>query len=276
MLINRFILLCAFPLLIVGCATTSDSQDPVPVYKNGVKVQNKPPLPTKVKKIKKAKSKAVQSAVEQPKPAAPVGPDIVEVKPLGDSAASGPQIQALAPEPLTPEQQAFIAEQNGVSSPQGQSQVLQGASSAESQVAPIVVDNVNGPVVVDQKPELTVQVDQPFQPLDAFAPLSPAVNALVLSANRSSQSGNIEVAMTTLERAIRIEPRNPTLYYKLALLKLKTSRAREAEDLAKKAALLGGNDVAIKKHSWLLIAKSRELQGNVEGANEARVKANGF
>ena len=277
MLIKRFILIFTFSSWLVGCATLSDSQETVPVYKNGAKVQSKPGTAAKGKKSKKSKSKVVQPAVEQPKSAAPVGPDIVEVKPLGDNAASGPQIQALAPEPLTPEQQAFIAEQNGVSSPQGQPQVPQGASSAEGQVAPIVVDNVNGPVVVDQKPELaTVQVDQPFQPLDAFAPLSPAVNALVLSANQSNQSGSVESAMTTIERAIRIEPRNATLYYKLAVLKLKSLKFREAEDLAKKAALLGVNDVAIKKHSWLLIAKSRELQGNVEGANEARVKANGF
>ena len=270
MLINRFILLCAFPLLIVGCATTSDSQDPVPVYKNGVKVQNKPPLPTKVKKIKKAKSKAVQSSVLESNKV--VIPENVEIKPLGDSTSSGPKIQELAPEPLTPEQQSFIAEQNALSL----SQASQGAKSVEGQAPLIVLDDVNGAVVIEKKPEAPVSVVQPFEPLDTFTPFSPAVNALVLSANRSSQSGNIEVAMTTLERAIRIEPRNPTLYYKLALLKLKTSRAREAEDLAKKAALLGGNDVAIKKHSWLLIAKSRELQGNVEGANEARVKANGF
>ena len=82
--------------------------------------------------------------------------------------------------------------------------------------------------------------------------------------------------MTIIERAIRIEPRNATLYYKLALLKLKSSKYREAEDLAKKAALLGFNDVAIKKHSWLLIAKARELQGNTESAKEARTKANGL
>ena len=66
------------------------------------------------------------------------------------------------------------------------------------------------------------------------------------------------------------------MYYKLALLKLKASKPREAEDLAKKAALLASNDIAIKKHSWLLIAKSREVQGNIDGANEARTKANGL
>ena len=271
MLIKRFILICAIPTLLVGCATLSDSQEPVPVYKNGPKVQNKPSSASKGKMSKKTQAKVVQPNVEQPKIAAPIVPEIVEIKPLGDGAASGPNIQELAPEPLTPEQQAVIAEQNGISSSQVQSQTADpGAQPPQSPEdltsTPVVIDNVNGPVVVEQ----------PFQPLDTFAPLSPAVGALASAATQNSQSGNVDGAMTIIERAIRIEPRNATLYYKLALLKLKGFKYREAEDLAKKAALLGVNDIAIKKHSWLLIAKARESQGNAEGAKEARAKANGL
>jgi hypothetical protein len=116
----------------------------------------------------------------------------------------------------------------------------------------------------------------PFEPLETFAPLSPAVSALALAANQNSKSGNIESATTTIERAIRIEPRNATLYYKLALLRLKQSKPRLAEDLAKKAALLASNDVQLKKHSWLLVARAREMQGDLKGSSEARAKADKF
>jgi hypothetical protein len=66
------------------------------------------------------------------------------------------------------------------------------------------------------------------------------------------------------------------LYYKLALLKLKQSKPRLAEDLAKKAALLASNDTQLKKHSWLLVARAREIQGDVNGGKEARAKADKF
>ncbi|MFZ2449324.1 MAG: hypothetical protein WAW36_02245 [Methylovulum miyakonense] len=113
----------------------------------------------------------------------------------------------------------------------------------------------------------------PFEPLQAFAPLSPVVGTLVLAANKSTEKGNVESATATIERAIRIEPRNATLFYKLALLRLKQSKPKLAEDLAKKSVLLAGNDKQLKKHSWLLIARARDMQNNPEGAKEARKKA---
>lgn len=276
MLIKRFILICTVPTLLVGCAVFSGSQEPAPVYGGIAKTQDKNAATAKGKKSKKQK---VKEKVVQPKvvaPVAPVVPEIVEVKPLGDGGDSAPSIQELMPEPLTPEQQAVYMEQNGATLLQPQSSVPTDQPT-ESSSAPIEINNANGNVVVQEpKQELPIPVTPQFQPLDTFAPLSPAVSALASAATQNSQSGKIEAATTILERAIRIEPRNATLYYKLALLKLKNSNPREAEDLAKKAALLAANDTVIKKHSWLLIAKCRDVQGNVEGAKEARNKANGF
>ena len=104
-------------------------------------------------------------------------------------------------------------------------------------------------------------------------PMSPAVLALVSEAESSSRSGDLESAVVTIERALRIDPRNPTLTYKLAALRLKQSKPRLAEDLAKKAALLSANDKALKKKSWLLISEARRQQKNYNGAKEARLKA---
>jgi predicted Zn-dependent protease len=112
-----------------------------------------------------------------------------------------------------------------------------------------------------------------LKPLEKFAPQSPAVGSLVMAANENSQSGNQDSAVASIERAIRIEPRNATLYYKLAVLRLKQSKPRLAEDLARKAVLLAVNDNTLKKHSWLLIANARELQNNVAGANKAKAEA---
>jgi tetratricopeptide (TPR) repeat protein len=115
-----------------------------------------------------------------------------------------------------------------------------------------------------------------LQPLETFAPQTPAVGSLVMAANEESQGGNLDSAVSSIERAIRIEPRNATLYYKLAVLRLKQSKPRLAEDLARKAALLAVNDNNLKKHSWLLVANARELQGNIEGAKKAKAEADKY
>lgn len=116
----------------------------------------------------------------------------------------------------------------------------------------------------------------PFEPIEATVPLSPAVGALVSAANQNSKAGDLDSAAASIERAIRIEPRNATLFYKLALLRLKQSKPRLAEDLAKKSALLASTDNTLKKHCWLLIAHAREIQQDFAGAKEARAKADDF
>ncbi|MCK5120935.1 MAG: hypothetical protein KAQ91_03080 [Methylococcales bacterium] len=106
--------------------------------------------------------------------------------------------------------------------------------------------------------------------------LSPAVVALMSEADRNSKAGQLDSAVATIERALRIDTRNPILTYKLAVLRLKQSKPRLAEDLAKKAALLAGNDKNLKKQSWLLISEARRQQNNLYGAKEAKLKANSF
>ena len=116
----------------------------------------------------------------------------------------------------------------------------------------------------------------PFQPIESTVPLSPVVGALVSAANQNSKAGDLDSAAASIERAIRIEPRNATLFYKLALLRLQQSKPRLAEDLAKKSALLASTNSTLKRHCWLLIAHAREIQQDFAGAKEARAKADSF
>jgi hypothetical protein len=134
------------------------------------------------------------------------------------------------------------------------------------------------PLTEQPAPEVTSEPETPapFTPLESNAHLSAPVGALVMAAKQSSESGNLESAGAAIERAIRIEPRNATLYYKLAVVRLNQSQPRLAEDLAKKSALLAANDTKLKKHSWLLIAKARELLSNPDGAKAALKKADSF
>ncbi len=106
--------------------------------------------------------------------------------------------------------------------------------------------------------------------------MSPAVVALMSESDRNSKAGDLESAVSVLERALRINPRNPMLTYRLAELRIKQGKPRLAEDLAKKAALLASGDRALKRKSWLLISKARRLQNNFHAAKEAKIKADSY
>ena len=272
MLIKRLILILTLPSFLAGCSEFFGSQPPAPVYGNGSTVsgKTKPALPKRKPKVQKPKK--VEPIIEE-------STEIVKTKPLQEFVPTAVPLEALEPEPLAPEQQqqqgleALAPEQGGVAPEQGTSAPEQEQTKPDTSPS-------QEPVVIASKPEFLAPPPPPlppaFEPLETFAPLSPAVSALALSAAQNSKSGNIESATTTIERAIRIEPRNATLYYKLALLKLKQSKPRLAEDLAKKAALLASNDAQLKKHSWLLVARAREMQGDLAGGKEARAKAGKF
>ena len=111
------------------------------------------------------------------------------------------------------------------------------------------------------------------RPVSTKKPLSLASVALITEANNHSDAGDLESAVVAIERALRIDSRNPTLIYKLAQLRLKQEKPRLAEDLAKKAALLSATNRALKKQSWLLISEARKKQSNFYGAKEAKLKA---
>ncbi len=104
--------------------------------------------------------------------------------------------------------------------------------------------------------------------------MSPAILALITEADKNSRTGDLDSAVVTLERALRIDSRNPLLTYKLARVRLQQSKSRLAESLAKKAALLSANDRALKKRAWYLISEARKQQKNFHGAKEAKLKAN--
>ncbi len=250
-----------------GCAGLLGGQAPAPVYRAGSTVYSVPA--------------AVPPPAPAPAPSAqvPQQPEVVQTQPLQTSSEPGiasleplPEPTPLDPSaaeppanvgdvsataPLTPEDQATQVNQpNQV----GQTDPTEYIGGGSSELVP--------PPPPEPPPE-----PMAFAPLQTFAPMSPAVGALVLAANKDSQKGSYDTATTTLERAIRIEPRNAALYYKLAVIKLGQSKPGLAEDLAKKALSIVGKDNQLKKHCWLLIAKARDQQNNAEGAKIALDKA---
>lgn len=105
---------------------------------------------------------------------------------------------------------------------------------------------------------------------------SSVVVALLSEADSSYKQGNLDESVATIERALRIEPRNALLLHKLAALRLQQGQPDLAENLAKKSELLAEGNAQLKKQNWLLIAEARKQMGNLAGAEEARKKASQY
>lgn len=95
--------------------------------------------------------------------------------------------------------------------------------------------------------------------VDNVVTLSPAVSKLLQQAEVQQQSGsntgNYNAAIATLERAIRIAPRYPESYYRLAKIRFQQGSYAQALSLAQKAISLGASG-NLKQQSLSLIAIS--------------------
>lgn len=130
-------------------------------------------------------------------------------------------------------------------------------------------------VVVAPARERDIQISA-YEPAPVLplAPLhSKAVGALLEAAREQERNNDLNGAVGTIERALRIEPRNAHLWYRLANLRYTQGRHGLASDLASKSLALAGADVVLKRDSWQLIAKAKRASGDITGAKVAERKA---
>lgn len=96
-----------------------------------------------------------------------------------------------------------------------------------------------------------------------------AVVALLDHAEQQANDGDLQSAAMTLERAIRIDSRNPVLWHHLASVRLAEGNAEQAEGLAKKSNALAAGNYALQARNWGLIAEARRARGDTAGAQSA-------
>lgn len=92
------------------------------------------------------------------------------------------------------------------------------------------------------------------------ASTNPAVVALMHDADRHRRRGNSARASASLERGLRIEPRNPRLWHELATIRCTQGRYADCESLASRSNALGA-DEAVATRNRLLIAGARKAGG---------------
>lgn len=96
-----------------------------------------------------------------------------------------------------------------------------------------------------------------------------AVTSLREGARADVAAGRLAHAEASLERALRIEPRNPYLWQELARLRLQQGHYAQAESVAARSNSWAGGDNRLRAENWRLIAQAREGRGDAAGAKAA-------
>ena len=141
---------------------------------------------------------------------------------------------------------------------------------APSQVLVPAPDQVPGP-----GPEFGPPLEPGPGPESVPLPAPPAhtenlaIAGLLIGARTDAAAGRLANAAASLERALRIEPRNPRLWQELARVRLKQGDYAQAESTAARSNSWAGSDSALRAENWRLIAHAREARGDAEGAKGA-------
>lgn len=104
------------------------------------------------------------------------------------------------------------------------------------------------------------------------ADTSAATLALLEDSRTAESLGDHQAAINYLERAIRIDPRDPELWVKLAGQHVRSGNPDIAIQQAHKAIALSGTRVDWQRAAWLVIADAEEALGRLEAAAAIRRK----
>ncbi|HEV2430989.1 MAG TPA: tetratricopeptide repeat protein [Burkholderiales bacterium] len=128
---------------------------------------------------------------------------------------------------------------------------------------------LGGCVTPPAPPETRPEQPPPVAPAPPPAKENIAVAGLIETARADAASGNLAGAAASIERALRIEPRNARLWHELARMRLKQGEYAQAENVAARSNSWAGDDRALRAENWRLIAESRKARGDAEGAQTA-------
>ena len=84
-----------------------------------------------------------------------------------------------------------------------------------------------------------------------------AIAGLIESARADAAAGRLPAAAASLERALRIEPRNPRLWQQLARVRLQQADYAQAESLAARSNGYAGSDAALRGENQRIIDEAR-------------------
>ncbi len=146
------------------------------------------------------------------------------------------------------------------------------APTAPATTAPgtVPAPGPGGVAAPEVQPQPAAGESAPLEPVPTSAMSSNrAVVALLDRAQGDSKAGQHEAAGALLERGLRIEPRNPWLWHRLAQARLAQGQYAQAITLARKSNSFSGGKHRVQAENWQVIGKARVAQGDATGADEA-------
>jgi len=102
---------------------------------------------------------------------------------------------------------------------------------------------------------------------------NPAVKQLTAQAKGAERAGDFDQAGGYLERALRIEPRDPQLLQHMAEIKLQKEDYQQALNFAVRSYDSGPRVGEICSRNWRTISVAREHLNDVNGASDAEKRA---
>ncbi len=146
------------------------------------------------------------------------------------------------------------------------------------------VNRTDGPAQVEDRsstprpaqpnePQITAYIP-PAQPQTARPAPKRAVAVLTRRAEDQRRQGDLDGAIVSLERALRISPDDAALWHRLAQVRQAQGRHDLVVQLAAKSnSLAGPGDRTLRSDNWQLIAAARRALGDAAGARSAQTRA---
>jgi len=110
----------------------------------------------------------------------------------------------------------------------------------------------------------------PTTPAEANVAPDEATRTLLAAADVATSEFRYSEAISFIERAIRMTPRAAALWTRLSAAHLADGNVAGAEQYARKAIALAGNDPVQVQQAWLQLAAVRAAQGHTSEAESIR------
>ena len=128
-----------------------------------------------------------------------------------------------------------------------------------------------------EEQEVTKRVREPASEdsagIQVYSLQNPAVKQLTAQARGAEAAGDLDQASGYLERALRIEPRDPQLLQHMAEVKLQKEEYQQALNFAVRSYDTGPRVGEICSRNWRTISVAREHLNDTEGADDAEKRA---
>ena len=118
-----------------------------------------------------------------------------------------------------------------------------------------------------------VPASQDSAGVQVYSLQNPAVKQLTAQARDAERAGDLEQAGGYLERALRIQPRDPQLLQQMAEIKLQEKDYQQALNFAVRSYDIGPRVGEICSRNWRTIGVAREHLNDSAGATEAETRA---